>query len=240
MKKDNILLIIAARGGSKGVTNKNIRPLNGKPLIAHTVLQAKKWGKADRIICSTDSEAIAAAAKEYGAEVPFLRPAELASDTAGKLSVYRHALRAVEAKSGGVKYDIIVDLDVTAPIRKISDIEGAYQLFLDKRPKSVFSVTPCRRNPYFNMVETDQNGYATLAKKAGTGVVSRQQAPKVWDMNASIYVYDRDFILDEQVTSAISDRSLIWEMDSFSAFDIDHEIDFTFIEFLVTKGLVTL
>src|SRR5690348_11926756 len=100
----DILLTIAARGGSKGVKDKNIRPLCGLPLIAHTINQAKRWGKAKRIICSTDSEAIADVARQYGAEVPFIRPADLATDTAGKVGVLRHALKAMQEK--GERFDM--------------------------------------------------------------------------------------------------------------------------------------
>ncbi|NQU17115.1 MAG: acylneuraminate cytidylyltransferase family protein [Candidatus Saganbacteria bacterium] len=239
MGKRKVLITIAARGGSKGVNNKNIRKIGGLPLIAHTIMQAKKWGKADRIVCSTDSEKIAAIAKKNGVEVPFVRPIELATDTIGKIEVIRHALETVERLSGE-KYSIVIDLDVTAPIRKISDIEGAYQLFLSKNPNTVFSVVSSRRNPYFNMVELDANGYFSIVKKTGSSVVRRQDAPSVYDLNASIYVYDRNYLLDKKNKSAISDRSLIFEMHEFSAFDIDSESDLKFVEFLLSQGVVDL
>lgn len=239
MAKENILLTIAARGGSKGVKNKNIRDLCGLPLLAHTILQAKRWGRADKIVCSTDSKKIAAIARRYGAEVPFIRPAHLATDTAGKLDVLAHALKAVE-KLSGQRYPVVIDLDVTAPVRKISDIEGAYRLFINKRPKSVFSVTPCRRNPYFNMVEVTPKGYAALVKRPKSPVRRRQDAPRAYDMNASIYVYDRKYLLDDSTKSAVSNRSLIWLMDELSAFDIDCESDIKFIEFLASRGDIKL
>lgn len=239
MAKEKILLIIAARSGSKSVKNKNIRELCGLPLIAYTILQAKRWGKADRIICSTDSQEIASIAKEYGAEVPFIRPSQLATDTVGKIDVLKHALKTVEEQNNEV-YPIVIDLDVTAPIRQISDIEKMLQLFLEQRPKSIFSVTPSRRNPYFNMVEINSDGYAIMAKNTNTPIKSRQEAPPVYDMNASIYIYDRDFLLDEKTKISLSDNTLIYIMDELSAFDIDNEVDFQFIEFLILKGLVKL
>ncbi|MFH1581691.1 MAG: acylneuraminate cytidylyltransferase family protein [Pseudomonadota bacterium] len=238
-RQEKVLLTIAARGGSKGVKNKNIRDLCGKPLIAHSILQAKKWGKADKIICSTDSAEIASVAREYGAEIPFMRPDELATDTAGKLDVLRHALRSMEEISGD-KFDVVIDLDATAPIRKISDIEGSYGLFVEKRPKSVFSVTPARKNPYFNMVEISPDGYAALVRNSGSTIKRRQDAPKVYDLNASIYVYGREYLLDQNTKTAISNKSLIKVMDELSAFDVDNETDFLFIEFLVSRGVVTL
>jgi CMP-N,N'-diacetyllegionaminic acid synthase len=237
--ENSVLVTVAARGGSKGVKNKNIRLLCGVPLIAHTIQQAKRWAGAERIICSTDSDQIADVARKHGADVPFMRPPELATDTMGKLEVLRHAVKTVENESGKV-YPIIVDLDATAPARKISDIEGALQLFLEKRPKTVFSVVRARRNPYFNMVETDGEGRAVLAKALSSNVKRRQDAPKVYDMNASIYVYDRDYLIDESTQSAISDRSFAYVMDEISGFDIDSELDFQFIEFLVSKGVITL
>lgn len=238
-EKEKILLTVAARGGSKGVKNKNFRPLCGIPLIAHTIMQAKQWGRAERIVCSTDSEEIASVARQYGADVPFMRPAELATDVSGKVEVLRHALKTVELDTK-THYTIIVDLDATAPVRKVSDIEGALQLFLEKRPKTVFSVVPARKNPYFNMVELDDENRAVLVKALDSTVKRRQDAPRVYDMNASIYVYDRDYLLDESTRSAISDRSFAFVMDELSAFDIDSEVDFQFIEFLVSKGAVAL
>ncbi len=239
MTKPKVLLTIAARGGSKGVVNKNIRPLCQLPLIAHTINQAKQWGKADRIICSTDSEEIAVVARQYGAEVPFMRPALLATDTAGKIGVLRHALHTVEEYSNE-HYDVLIDLDATAPIRKVDDIEGSFQLFLNQSPDAVVSVTPCRKNPYFNMLELTQDGTVKLVKEAEGKFLRRQDAPRVFDMNASIYVYATQFLRDERHTTAISGRTLAWVMDEHSAFDIDTEEDFQFIEFLTTKGFVRL
>jgi CMP-N,N'-diacetyllegionaminic acid synthase len=237
--RQKILLTIAARGGSKGVKNKNIRPLCGLPLIAHSIKQAKRWGRADRIICSTDSNEIAQVAEKFGAEVPFIRPAHLATDTAGKLGVLRHALKTVEEQSGQ-KFSVLMDLDASAPVRRVEDIENVYQTLIKTKAKCVFSVTACRKNPYFNMVELNKKGYAVLVKKLKTTVVRRQDAPKVYDMNASIYAYDRKYILDEKTKTVFSKRSMISIMQEWSAFDIDTEADFEFIEFLVSKGIVKL
>ena len=234
---DKILLVIGARGGSKGVPNKNIRELNGIPLIAYTIMQAKQWGKASHIICSTDSDKIAAVALQYGAEVPFMRPSKLAGDKAGKLEVIRHALLKMEEKTGE-KYPIIIDLDATSPIRKVADLEGALNLFIEKRPKTLFSVVVARKNPYFNMVEMNDRGYYELVKKPASLVLCRQDAAKVYDMNASIYIYDREYLADPNIRSVLSDRSLVWQMDGASAIDIDTEIDFQFVEYLLLKGLV--
>ena len=238
MAKPKILLTIAGRGGSKGVKNKNIRELCGLPLIAHTIRQAKIWSGADKIICSTDSEAIADVARRHGAEVPFMRPPELATDSAGKQGVLRHALKTLNSQDG--PYDIVIDLDVTSPIRTPKDIQGALDTFLRQKPDAVVSVTPCRRNPYFNMLEPGPAGFMRLVKNPGGAILRRQDAPAVYDMNASIYVYDSRFLLNENMPTVLAGRTLVWVMGEYSAFDIDHEEDFQFIEFLVSKGIVTL
>jgi CMP-N,N'-diacetyllegionaminic acid synthase len=230
-----ILVTIAARGGSKGVKNKNTRDLLGKPLIAHTIEQALKWGKAARVVVSTDSPDIAAAAKKWGAEAPFERPAELATDTAPKVPVIRHAWREAE-KLYGEKYDFVVDLDATAPLRRIADIDGALKTALEKKSLTLFSVVPAHKNPYFNMVELDGNGWAGLCKKLPAGVTRRQDAPAVYDLNASIYVYSREF-LEGAALTVLTERSAVHVMDEMSGTDIDREVDFKFVEFILKEGL---
>ncbi|MBF0619474.1 MAG: acylneuraminate cytidylyltransferase family protein [Candidatus Omnitrophica bacterium] len=239
MPEPKILLTIAARGGSKGVKNKNIRMLCGKPLMAHTILQAKKWGKAAHIVVSTDSSAIAAVAKKFGAEVPFMRPPALASDTAGKVPVIRHALSSCE-KIFGVQYDMVVDLDATAPIRTIQDLDTCLELFLKKMPSTIFSVVPAHKSPYFNMIEINKQGRVVLCKRPGKRLLRRQDAPAVYDANASIYFYDRDYLLRAKAPSPINPRCCIYVMPDVSGFDIDREVDFKFLEFLVKEGVVCL
>lgn len=234
---DNLLITICARGGSKGVKGKNIRLLLGKPLIYYTIKQAKDWGKGRHIIVSTDSEEIAEIAKKCGAEVPFIRPADLATEMAGKVGVIKHALKTSE-EYYRERFDAVMDLDVTSPIRTREDLENAYRLFLDKKPKTLFSVVPAHRNPYFNMVEEVDNGNVVLSKKGN--FASRQQAPKVYDMNASIYIYDRAFLQDENNVSPIGDNSIVYVMDDLSRTDIDSELDFKFIEFLMKEGIISL
>lgn len=231
-----ILCTICARGGSKGVKNKNIRPLLGKPLISYSIQQALRWGKAKRIIVSTDSEKIAQIARKYGAEVPFIRPARLSADKTAKLLSIRHALLKCE-ELFGEKYDIVLDLDVTSPLRRISDLDRCLQMFRKLRPKSLFSVVRARRNPYFNMVEKKKNGLVKLCKQSTRTVTFRQKAPEVYDMNASIYFYSRDFLLNRNNKTPISNKSAIYIMDELSSFDIDNEADFKFIEFLIKEKL---
>ncbi|MFA6569615.1 MAG: acylneuraminate cytidylyltransferase family protein [Bacteroidota bacterium] len=233
----NILLTICARGGSKGIKNKNIRLLQGKPLIYYTIKQAIGWGRAKHIIVSTDSRKIAILAKKYGAEVPFLRPKTLASDTSSKLDAIRHAMNISE-KLFGENFDTIIDLDPTSPIRKIEDLNKSLTIFNKVKPDTLFSVTHSRKNPYFNMIEKNIKGIY-LSKKTRR-IHRRQDAPPVFDMNASIYIYRREYLKNLKNSSPISKRSDIYIMDEYSSVDIDREMDFHYIEFLIEKGLVTI
>jgi CMP-N,N'-diacetyllegionaminic acid synthase len=234
--KEKILCVICCRAGSKGLKNKNILSLAGKPLIALTIGQALKWSRAAHVVVSTDSEKIASVAKKYGAEVPFLRPKILAQDNTPKVPVIRHALVSCE-KIFREKYDIIVDLDATSPIRSISDLEKSLELFRRKKPKSLFSVVHASKNPYFNMVEETSSGYFKLSKFLNRKITSRQAAPKVYSLNASIYFYARDFLLDNRNTTPISDKSIAYIMDELSRYDIDSALDFKFLEFLTREKI---
>lgn len=235
----NILVTICARGGSKGVKNKNIRRLCGRPLIAYTIRQALKWKRPTSVVVSTDSPAIAKVAADCGAFVPFLRPKNLAGDKTPKVDAIRHALVETE-RILNKKYSCVVDLDVTAPIRKVSDLEGCYRKFLKQKPLTLFSVTPAHKNPYFNMVEEDKNGFARLCKKLARPVYCRQDAPSVYGMNGCIYIYQRDYLLDPSNRGPWTRRSVIYVMDDWCGFDIDRETDFKFMEFLVREGIVKL
>lgn len=229
-----ILAIICARGGSKGVPNKNIRLLNGKPLIAYTIECAKKYTKFDRIIVSTDSPKIAEVAKQYGADVPFLRPKELATDTSPKIPVLQHAVRYLEQEEND-RYDLIVDLDPTSPLRTVEDIENCVNKMIEKNPNVVFSVTPAHKNPYFNMVE-EKDGKVFLCKKLDRPITRRQDAPTVYAMNASIYVYKKDFLLNTD--SVFSNNTMAVVMPEERSIDIDRPIDFEFVEFLMKRNSV--
>ncbi len=237
--KENILLLIAARGGSKGIKDKNIRPMANQPLIAYTIRQAIRWGKADQIVVSTDSTKIARIATRYGAVAPFKRPSHLSTDTAPKGRVIQHALRQCE-KIYGKKFDILVDLDVTAPIRRIQDLDRCLAVFRQRRPNTLFSVTKSHKNPYFNMVEVDGNGFARICKSLKNKFLRRQDAPRVFDLNASIYFYSRDYLLKPGNPHAISKRSIAYVMDDSSGIDIDREIDFKFVEFLLKERQIKL
>lgn len=226
----NILVTICARKGSKRLKNKNLRLIDGKPLIAYTIEQALLWGRGNNVIVSTDSEEIASISREYGAEVPFIRPNKLASDTAPKLPVIKHAFHLME-KLNDVKYDLIVDLDPTSPLRLVEDIENAYQLMINKKCKNLFSVTAARKNPYFNMVELDENGFVHISKELENPVNRMQDTPKVYELNASIYMYWTKFLDDME--NVITDQSIVYEMPQERSLDIDSKFDLRIVKSLL-------
>ncbi|KEA45832.1 flagellar modification protein B [Campylobacter mucosalis] len=227
-----VLCTICARGGSKGVKNKNIRELCGKPLIAYTIEQAKQSGLFKHIVISTDSDLIAQTALKYGAEVFFKRDERMASDTAGKIEVIRDALLKSEAHYG-LKFDYHIDLDATAPLRDVSDIVNAYTQFLKDDNDILITAMPSRRSPYFNLVEVDENGKVSLSKKLPNQVLRRQDAPKSYDMNASIYIWKREALLKHD--SCFVPKTGLYVMDEERSIDIDTELDFKFVEFLMEQ-----
>ncbi|RJX47964.1 acylneuraminate cytidylyltransferase family protein [Halonotius pteroides] len=229
MSNDLVLCTICARGGSKGVPNKNIRTVAGKPLIAHTIEHALDWNRSTDVVVSTDSTEIAEVAEQYGAEVPFLRPEQLASDSAAKLPVIQHVHQYMTEETD-TDYDYIVDLDATAPLRKIEDIKNCFQVLQNSDSHNVYTVTEADKNPYFNMVELDQDGCASLSKQAQSEIVRRQDAPDVYAMNASVYIWEQGHL---QGTDSIhQERTRISVMPPERSVDIDRPIDLAFVEFL--------
>ena len=228
----NVLCTICARGGSKGVKNKNIRLLNGKPLIAYTIEQAKESKLFEHIVISTDSDDIAKVAKEYGAEVFFKRSPKLASDTAGKLDVIRDAFVRSEEYYNET-FDYLVDLDATSPLRNVEDIINSFNLFKNNNYDNLITAMPSKKNPYFNMVEQDKDGRVYLSKKLDISIVRRQDAPKTYDMNASIYIWKREIILNKN--SIFLENTGLYVMPEERSIDIDSELDFEFVEFLIRK-----
>jgi N-acylneuraminate cytidylyltransferase/CMP-N,N'-diacetyllegionaminic acid synthase len=228
----NYLCTICARGGSKGVPGKNLRQVGGKPLIAHTIAQARDSGLFAAIAVSSDSEAILAAARTHGADILVRRPPELATDQAAKVPAIRHCLDAAERELGR-SVRVFVDLDVTSPLRRPEDIIGAVQLLEGRGVTSVVTGTRSRRSPYFNLVECDEHGVVHLSKPLPQELVRRQDAPVCYDMNASIYVWDRDrFCADPAV---FYNDTLLFEMPPERSIDIDSELDFEIVQMLLTK-----
>jgi CMP-N-acetylneuraminic acid synthetase len=234
---NNILITICARGGSKGIPGKNIKPLNGKPLIGYSVYLAKQVQskyKNVTIALSTDSDDIITVAETCGLYTDYKRPEYLANDTVGKIDAIRDILLYTEDKEK-VKYDYVLDLDVTSPLRNLDDIGNAFTIIqADSNAVNLFSVSEAGRSPYFNMVEKKENGYYAQVKKIHEDVFTRQSAPKVYDMNASFYIYRRVFF-ELGYKGAITDRSLIYKVPHI-CFDLDHPIDFEIISFLIENN----
>lgn len=230
----NILCTICARGGSKGVKNKNIRILNGKPLIAHTIQQAQESGLFSHIVVSTDSEEIMEVAKEYNAEVFFKRSAELSNDSAGKLNVIKDAFKKSE-EFYSINFDFHFDLDATSPLRIISDIHNAFAKFLENKYEVLQTAMPSRRSPYFNLIELDEDNFIYLSKTPEKPILRRQDSPKCYDLNASIYIWTRDAILNKE--TIFGKGCGLYIMPEERSIDIDNEIDFEFVEFIMNKRL---
>lgn len=228
-----ILATICCRGGSKGVPGKNIRLLNGIPLIAHTIKSALACKLIDDLIISTDSEEIATIAKQYGAKVLFMRPAELATDTSSKWLVFIHAVKTYESITGN-SVDLLVDLDVTAPLKTPEDIDNAIKMSLDDTMADVvITGYEPERNPYFNMMEIMPNGYAEIVKKSEKPIVRRQDAPLIFSLTPAAYVVKKQALYNfDHWSQAVCKIS---PMPRDRAIDIDTEYDFKLIEIIMNN-----
>lgn len=229
----NILITICARGGSKGIPGKNIKVIAGKPLINYSLEIAQKLAQKynAKIAISTDDTLIKQAAEEFSVYTDYMRPKFLATDTAGKIPTIKDLILYEESLINN-NYEYILDLDVTSPLRNLEDLEKSFEMLLASDAITLFSVNPASRNPYFNMVEEKENGFFSLVKTNTDGnVMTRQSAPKVYDLNASFYWYKREFFNTGSI-SPITDKSMVYIMNHI-CFDLDHPIDFSFMEFLL-------
>lgn len=225
-----LICTIGARGGSKGVPGKNLRLLHGLPLLAHTIRQAKACDLFDAVAFSSDSTEILDTAKTYGADILIERPPEMATDLAAKPPAIRHCFLEAEKRLGR-QYEAFVDLDVTSPLRLPEDILGAVALFENSGASNVITGAPARHSPYFTLVEATDSGAVRLSKTLPQAVVRRQDSPKCWDMNGSIYVWRREpFVSDPRV---LYPDTRLYEMPADRSVDIDSELDFRFVEFLM-------
>ncbi|KPP90396.1 MAG: N-acylneuraminate cytidylyltransferase [Rhodobacteraceae bacterium HLUCCA08] len=228
-----ILGHIGARKGSKGVEGKNFKEIAGKPLIAWSLDQLFAHPWIDHVVVSTDDERIYELAVRQGALEIGLRPAHLASDTAGKWDVWQHALEAAEAIAGPA--DAFVDLDCTSPLRLPEDINGALELYEAQQPDMVMSCCEARKNPYFNLVELDEDGSLHVSKPLPGGVVARQQAPQVLEHAASTYVLDPAYL--KRAKALFEGRVIPYIMPPERCIDIDTPLDFRIVDFLMTERL---
>lgn len=217
---------VCARGGSKGLPGKNLRLFLGRPLIAHTIAQARACAGIDAVYVSTDDKAIAAAAREAGAVVPFLRPAALATDEAPKLPAIGHLVAHLE--QAGVHVDRVVDLQPTSPLRDPADIEAA--LAVAPSEDLVVSVCQAADNPYFNLVEQGADGRVRLCQGEGRG--RRQDLPEVLALNGSIYVWRVDALKRAATAGLWSVGIRPYVMPRWKSVDIDDLEDFELAEWL--------
>ena len=227
----NILCTLCMRGGSKGIKNKSIALVNNKPLFTYTLNQINKIKFIDKIVVSTDSKKIYNITSKYGVENWFLRPKNLSKDSSPKIPVIRDALIRSE-KYYDKKFDIIIDLDVTSPLRNIKDIKNSFKKFFSKKAEILFTVTKSKKNPYFNMVEI-KNSNVNLIKK--NQIISRRQdAPSVFDMNASIYIWKRKTLM--KYNTLFIKKTTIYEMPEERSIDIDTSLDLKLVEYLLRNN----
>jgi len=222
---------IFARGGSKGLPGKNIRSFRGRPLIAWSIEQALAVRRIKRVIVSTDSEEIAAVARDYGAEVPFMRPAELARDDSPEWLAWRHALNHL-METAGQYPDVFVSVPATAPLRKVDDIERCLDEFDKGDAEMVITVTDAQRSPYFNMVKANPDGSVELVIPGSSTVTRRQDAPAVYDMATVCYVANPEFVISHGAT--FEGRVKAVYVPPERSIDIDTLLDFRIAEFIAT------
>ena len=227
-----ILCTICARAGSKGVANKNLKLINAKPLIAYSIEQALDTKIFSQIVVSSDSQEIRDVAQASGATFVVKRPQEMATDTAPKLPAIQHCALMAEENFG--RFDVIIDLDATAPLRASADISGALDLLLSTDASNVITGTPAHRSPYFNLVEVNQEGFVSLSKPPQFAVDRRQDSPQCFDMNASIYVWKRSALFENQ--SLFTQTTRLFVMPRERSLDIDSQADFEMVEWMMTKG----
>jgi len=224
---------IFARGGSKGLPGKNIRSLAGKPLIAWSIEHAKSVNRISRVLVSTDSEEIAQVSREYGAEVPFMRPEELASDTSPEWLSWKHLLNYLKEADGELP-DVLISVPTTAPLRHPKDIDKCLDEFEKNQSDAVVTISDAHRNPYFNMVTARQDGTVSIVNSTASISDRRQDAPVVYDMTTVAYAVSPSFVLSSE--SIFDGRVRAVHIPVHRAIDIDTLLDFEIAEFLMNRN----
>ena len=224
-----ILVIIPARGGSKGIPHKNIKPLNGKPLIHYTIDVARQIVADEDICVSTDDSEIIQCVEDYGLKVPFVRPEELATDTAGTYEGLLHALDFYEQQ--GKQFDVVLLLQNTSPFRTAKQVKEALALY-QSDIDMVVSVKECSANPYYCVFEENQEGYLKICKGDGN-ITRRQDAPKVYEYNGAIYVINPQSL--KQMPLNKFSRRIKYVMDEQSSLDLDTMNDWRMAELIASQ-----
>jgi CMP-N-acetylneuraminic acid synthetase len=221
---------IFARGGSKGLPDKNIRILGGKPLIAWSIEHSLAVKRIGRVIVSTDSEEIATVARDSGAEVPFIRPVEFARDDSPEWLAWRHVLNYLFESTGALP-EVMVSVPTTAPLRLPIDIENCLDEYEKGDADIVITVTDAHRSPYFNMVKANADGSVGLVNPSQSTIARRQDAPVVYDMATVCYVANPEFVMTHNAT--FEGRVKAVHVPCERAIDIDTLLDFQFAESLL-------
>lgn len=229
-----VLVVIPARGGSKGIPHKNIKPLNGKPLIYYSIDVARQFTTDEDICVSTDDDEIIKVVEEYGLKVPFKRPDYLATDICGSNEVIQHAWKFFENK--GDHYDVILLLQPTSPFRKVEFLKEAVALY-DDSVDMVTSVKNAPCNPYYDGFEDNEEGLLTISKGDGT-IERRQDAPKVWQLNGSIYVINPKSLMQKGLAHFTRIRK--YAMSELYSVDIDNAFDWKIAELIIEEKLLGL
>ena len=220
---------IFARGGSKGLPGKNVLPFYGKPLIAWSIEQAMAVQRIERIIVSTDSEEIADIARCYGAEVPFLRPKELAQDTSPEWLAWRHALNYL-SESAGAMPEVMISVPATSPLRSVQDLESCLDEYEKGDVDVVIAVAAAHRSPYFNMVKVNGDGTVSLVNPLASAITRRQDVPVVYDMTTVCYVANPNFVM--RYGGVFEGRVRAVQVPVERSIDIDTLLDFKIAEYL--------
>jgi CMP-N-acetylneuraminic acid synthetase len=228
----HVVALICARGGSKGLPGKNIRPLAGRPLIAWSIAQARAVPRITRVVVSTDSEQIAAVARAAGAHVPFMRPAELAGDDSPEWLSWRHALEQLRHSAEGYP-DVLIGVPATAPLRSPADLDTCLDEFAKGDADMVITVTDAHCNPYFSMVKRKVDGTVGLLMSPEGSVFRRQDAPAVYDITPVAYVTSPDYVMTRN--GLFEGRTRAVHVPPERAVDIDTLLDFTVAESLLAK-----
>jgi len=226
------LVVIPARGGSKGIPHKNIKKLGGKPLICYAIDTARKFTTVDNICVSTDDDDIIKVVENYGLKVPFKRPNYLATDNAGTNGVLLHALNFYEEK--GCRFDMIVLLQATSPFRRAEDVIEASKLY-DDTIDMVTSVMPAKCNPYYDGFEDNAEGLLAISKGDGT-IERRQDAPCVWQQNGAVYIINPSQLKAKGLAGMTKIRKYV--MDEIHSVDLDNMLDWKIAEIMLEDKIV--
>lgn len=223
-----VLAIIPARGGSKGVPRKNIRELAGKPLIAWTIKEANKSCYIDRIVVSTDDQEIADTAVQWGGEVPFLRPADLARDDTPGIAPVIHMLATIQPA-----YDLVVLLQPTSPLRTVEDIDGAISSMIQQKAKACVSVAEPDKSPYWMYT---LSSFGKLVPLLEGNYACRQDIPPVYALNGAVYVAESNWLQKKQ--NFVTDETVVYIMPKERSMDIDTETDLAITTIILSGGLM--